>query len=130
MKPGDYMFLQFIHNDPKASWPQTYVEPGRRTRRIWKVYIAEARLRGAIPVLVTGRWDPQRARDGAADAWHGGYPQAMKEVAEEEHVAFIDLYGMSDHVSTRRRGRMRGRFWRMERTSTGVWRVMSLPSAS
>ena len=33
---------------------------------------------------------------GAPTHGHGGYPQAMKEVAEEEHVPFIDLYSISD----------------------------------
>jgi hypothetical protein len=33
---------------------------------------------------------------GAPTHGHDGYPQAMREVAEEEHVPFIDLYSMSD----------------------------------
>ena len=95
MKKGDYLFLQFIHNDSKASWPQTYVEPETTYKAYLKVYIAEARLRGAIPVLVTAM-DRGARGTGAPTHGHGGYPQAMREVAEEEHVAFIDLYSMSD----------------------------------
>jgi lysophospholipase L1-like esterase len=95
MKPGDYLFLQFIHNDSKASWPQTYVEPETTYKAYLKVYIAEARLRGATPVLVTAMDRGQRGT-GLPTHGHGGYPQAMKEVADEEHVPFIDLYSMSD----------------------------------
>jgi lysophospholipase L1-like esterase len=97
MKPGDYLFMQFIHNDSKASWPQTYVEPETTYKAYLKVYIAEARLRGAIPVLVTAM-DRGARGTGAPTHGHGGYPQAMREVAQEEHVAFIDLYSMSDTV--------------------------------
>jgi len=95
MKKGDYLFLQFIHNDSKASWPQTYVEPETTYKAYLKVYIAEARLRGATPVLVTAM-DRGARGTGAPTHGHGGYPQAMREVAQEEHVAFIDLYSMSD----------------------------------
>jgi lysophospholipase L1-like esterase len=95
MKKGDYLFLQFIHNDSKASWPQTYVEPETTYKAYLKVYIAEARLRGATPVLVTAM-DRGARGTGAPTHGHDGYPQAMREVAQEEHVPFIDLYGMSD----------------------------------
>ena len=95
MKKGDYLFLQFIHNDSKASWPQTYVEPETTYKAYLKVYIAETRLRGATPVLVTAM-DRGARGTGAPTHGHDGYPQAMREVAEEEHVAFIDLYSMSD----------------------------------
>jgi lysophospholipase L1-like esterase len=95
MKRGDYLFLQFTHNDSKANWPQTYVEPETTYKAYLKVYIAEARLRGATPVLVTAM-DRGARGSGAPTHGHGGYPQAMREVAQEEHVALIDLYGMSD----------------------------------
>jgi lysophospholipase L1-like esterase len=94
MKKGDYLFLQFGHNDSKESWPQTYVEPETTYKAYLKAYIAEAKLRGAIPVLVTPMDRGNRAT-GAATHGHGGYPDAMREVAKEEQVALIDLYKMS-----------------------------------
>jgi len=95
MHPGDYLFMQFIHNDSKASWPQTYVEAETTYKAYLKVYIAEARLRGATPVLLTAM-DRGARGTGAPTHGHGGYPQAMREVAQEDHVALIDLYSMSD----------------------------------
>ncbi len=94
MKRGDYLFIQFAHNDSKASWPQTYVDPETTYKAYLKVYIAEARLRGATPVLVTPM-DRGDRTTGAPTHGHGGYPGAMREVAQEEHVALIDLYPMS-----------------------------------
>lgn len=94
MKKGDYLFIQFAHNDSKKNWPQTYVEPETTYKAYLKVYIAEARLRGATPVLVTPM-DRGNRGTGAPTHSHGGYPQAMREVAEEEHVPLIDLYNMS-----------------------------------
>jgi lysophospholipase L1-like esterase len=94
MKKGDYLFMQFAHNDSKDSWPQTYVAPETTYKAYLKVYIAEARLRGATPVLVTPM-DRGVRGTGAPTHGHDGYPQAMREVAEEEHVPLIDLYNMS-----------------------------------
>ncbi len=94
MKKGDYLFIQFAHNDSKANWPQTYVEPETTYKDYLKVYIAEARLRGATPVLVTAM-DRGDRTTGAPSHGHGGYIPAMREVAAEEHVALIDLYAMS-----------------------------------
>ena len=95
MKPGDYLFIQFAHNDEKKSWPQTYVEARTTYEAYLKVYIAEARLRGATPVLVT----PMQRRDWGPDGKilnsHGDYPDAMREVAKTENVALIDLDRMS-----------------------------------
>ena len=94
MKRGDYLFLQFGHNDSKESWPQTYVDPNTTYKAYLKAYIAEAKLRGATPVLVTPM-DRSNHTTGAPAHGHGGYPDAMREVAMEEHVPLIDLYKMS-----------------------------------
>jgi hypothetical protein len=59
-----------------------------------KAYIAEARLRGATPILVTPM-DRANRTTGAPTHGHGGYPDAMREVAKEEQVPLIDLYNMS-----------------------------------
>ncbi len=94
MKKGDYLFIQFTHNDSKNTWPQTYAAVDSTFPAYLKVYIAEARLRGAIPVLVTAM-DRGNQSTGAPTHGHGGYPDAMRTVAKEENVALIDLYNDS-----------------------------------
>ncbi|HVZ63886.1 MAG TPA: rhamnogalacturonan acetylesterase [Lacunisphaera sp.] len=95
LKAGDYLFIQFGHNDEKKSWPQTYVEAHTTYAAYLRVFIAEARLRGATPVLVT----PMQRRlfddQGRVRNSHGDYPAAVREVAAAEHVALIDLEKMS-----------------------------------
>jgi len=94
MKKGDYFLLQFGHNDEKASWPQTYVEPFTTHKAYLKVFIAEARRRGAIPVLIT----PMQRRnfDGLKIRnTHGEFPESVRQTAKEENVALIDLSAMS-----------------------------------
>jgi lysophospholipase L1-like esterase len=96
IKKGDYLFIQFGHNDSKANWPQTYAEAGTTYNAYLKVYIAEARRRGAIPVLI----NPMQRRgfdaNGKVRNSHGQYPQAVAQVAKEENVPFVNLTSMSE----------------------------------
>ena len=91
VKRGDWLFLQFSHNDQKQSWPQTYVEAGTTYKAYLRVFIAEARRRGVTPVLVTPMQRRQFDEAGKIRNSHGDYPAAMREVAREENVALVDL---------------------------------------
>ncbi|MCI4590958.1 rhamnogalacturonan acetylesterase [Sphingobium sp. BYY-5] len=91
MKPGDWLFIQFGHNDQKKEWPQTYVDPDITYPAWLRAYIAEARRRGAHPVLVTS---PERRNfdtDGKIKDTLGSYAAAARKVATEEGVPLIDL---------------------------------------
>ncbi len=95
LKAGDYLFIQFGHNDEKKQWPQTYVEAHTTYPAYLKVFIAEARLRGATPVLVTPMQRRNFDAQGKIRNTHGDYPQAVRDVAAAEKVALIDLERMS-----------------------------------
>ena len=91
-----YVLIQFGHNDQKQQWPQTYAE-AHTTYKAWlRTFIAEARVRGATPVLVTSTQRRNFDAQGRIINTHGGYPQAVREVAAEEKVALVDL----DRAST------------------------------
>jgi len=95
MRPGDYALIQFGHNDQKAQWPQTYAAGGSIFASYLRAMIAEVRLRGATPVLVT---PPERrtfTAEGRIRPTLADYAQAMRAVAEEEKVALIDLNATS-----------------------------------
>ena len=95
LRAGDWVMIQFGHNDQKSQWPQTYVEAATTYRSWLRVYLAEVRRRGATPILVTS---PERRNfDDAGHIVnsHGDYPQAVRDVAREENVALIDLHDMS-----------------------------------
>jgi lysophospholipase L1-like esterase len=92
---GDWVMIQFAHNDQKTQWPQTHVEAGTTYRAWLRSYIAEVRRRGATPILVTS---PDRRNFDAAgriETSLGDYPEAMRAVAREEGLAVIDLNAMS-----------------------------------
>ena len=92
---GDWVMIQFGHNDQKIQWPQTYAEAATTYRAWLRTYIAEVRRRGATPLLVTS---PERRNfdaQGHIVPSLGDYPGAVRAVAREEGVALIDLNAMS-----------------------------------
>ncbi len=94
IRKGDYLFIQFGHNDMKENWPQTYVEPFTTHRQYLKVFIAEARRHGATPVLVTPmqrrQFNGVKIRNSLGD-----FPESVRQTAREENVPLIDLEKMS-----------------------------------
>ena len=95
LRTGDWVMIQFGHNDQKAQWPQTYAEAATTYRSWLRTYIAEVRRHGATPILVTS---PERRNFD--EAGHivpslGEYPDAVRAVAREERVALIDLNSSS-----------------------------------
>ena len=94
IKQGDYLFIQFGHNDMKENWPQTYVQPFTTHRQYLKVLIGEAKRRGAIPVLITSmqrrNFDGLKIRNTLGD-----FPESVRQTAREENVPLIDLTKMS-----------------------------------
>jgi lysophospholipase L1-like esterase len=95
LAPGDWLMVQFGHNDQKKQWPQTYVEADSTYRAYLHVYITEARRRGAIPVLITSPERRNFDQNGKIVDSLEGYPDAVRAVAREESVALIDLNAMS-----------------------------------
>lgn len=93
---GDYLFIQFGHNDEKIQDPARYTDPFGVYMGNLKLFIDTARTRGAKPVLITPlerRCFADGKHLGAGE--HGDYVAAMKETAKQEKVPLIDLYSMS-----------------------------------
>jgi lysophospholipase L1-like esterase len=90
IKPGDYLFIQFAHNDMKPG-----AVPLEDYKKLLTDYIAQTRAKGATPVLVTSM--NRRTFDDAGKITNSlaGYPDAMREVAAEQKVTLIDLNAMS-----------------------------------
>jgi len=87
MKPGDYLFVQFGHNDMKIHDTNAL----DIYKAALKQVVAETRAKGGTPVLVTSM---ERKAGITADTLMG-YPTAVREVAGEEKCALIDLNAMS-----------------------------------
>lgn len=89
MKEGDYLFIQFGHNDQKERGPG--VGPYYSFATNLKIFIDEARARGVYPVLVTPMQRRSFNEEGQIVDTHGEYPNAMRWVAHKENIPLIDL---------------------------------------
>ena len=98
LREGDWVMIQFGHNDQKTQWPQTYAEAATTYRAWLRTYIAEVRRRGATPLLVTSPERRNFETDGRIRPTLADYAQAMREVAQEQKVALIDLQAMSIRI--------------------------------
>jgi lysophospholipase L1-like esterase len=83
IKSGDYLFIEFGHNDEKSLTTAQY-QAGLQK------YIDDARAHGAIPVLLTPT--ERIIFSGTTLTWsHGAFPDAMKQLATANNVPCIDL---------------------------------------
>jgi lysophospholipase L1-like esterase len=90
IKPGDYFFVQFAHNDQKngPGFPEKY-------RAIMTDFVSQVRAKGATPVIVTAMNREQFDGDGKIIDGLEPYPKISREVAAATSTALIDLNAMS-----------------------------------
>jgi lysophospholipase L1-like esterase len=90
LQEGDYVFIQFGHNDESKDKGERYTTPEEFKHNLLK-YVTEAKARKAIPVLFTPVARKKFDENGKVKESHGVYPQMVKEVAAENNVLLIDL---------------------------------------
>ena len=96
IRQGDFLFVQFGHNDEKAD-PARYTEPFGSYQENLRLYINAARQAGAYPVLITPI--ARRLFDEAGNfrpGSHGQYPEAMRQLAKQENVPLADLTALTE----------------------------------
>jgi lysophospholipase L1-like esterase len=89
MKEGDYVFIQFGHNDESPDKKERYATPDTFKMLLTR-FIRETREKKATPVLFTPV-SRRKFKDGHAVPTHEQYSALVKEVAATEKVLFIDL---------------------------------------
>jgi lysophospholipase L1-like esterase len=96
MQEGDFLFIQFGHNDEKKQDPERYTEPEGEYTENLKKFVNAARNKNAFPVLITPLERRCFGEDGTlGDGDHGPYAEAMKKAAKQWNVPLIDLCGKS-----------------------------------
>jgi len=93
MKPGDYLFIQYGHNDEKEKGDG--VGAFTTYKASLKHFVEEVRKRGGIPVLITPVQRRTFDSQGKITNSHGDYPEAVRQAAKEESVPVIDLNTLS-----------------------------------
>ncbi|HEX2101223.1 MAG TPA: rhamnogalacturonan acetylesterase [Candidatus Synoicihabitans sp.] len=95
VKPGDFVLIQFGHNDSKREWPQTHAPAGSVYPAYLRAFVADVRVRGATPILVTSVHRRQFDKAGRIRNTHGAYLEDVRAVAAAEAVVLVDLAAMS-----------------------------------
>jgi lysophospholipase L1-like esterase len=94
LKAGDYVFIQFGHNDQSKDKPDRYTSPEDYKRNLVR-FVNDVRGRKGNPVLLT----PVRRRrfNNKAELYdtHREYPDIVREVARELKVPLIDMHASS-----------------------------------
>lgn len=93
MKRGDYIIMEFGHNDQKQKMPGSGAYYNFATAL--KTFVDEARQRGATPIFVTPTQRRSFDKDGRIRETHADYPEAMAWVAKREGCTLIDLHQMT-----------------------------------
>lgn len=110
---GDFLFIQFGHNDEKIQDPARYTEPHTSFIDNLELFIRAARDRGAYPVLITPLerrcfTDEKHLSPGE----HLEYVKGMREAAERFQAPLVDLYTKS-RGELEKAGEERSRGWYM-----------------
>ena len=94
LNEGDYVFIQFGHNDEAKNYPDRYTTPEDYRNNLIK-FVKESRDKKAIPVLITPVSRRKFDANGNAIETHEVYSKIVREVAAEMDVPLIDLDAMS-----------------------------------
>ena len=96
IEPGDYVIIEFGHNDAKKDDPKRFADANTDYRWNLEKFINETREKGGIPILSTPivrrRFDEQ----GKFYDVHGDYPKVVRELAEKMNVLLFDLHKKSE----------------------------------
>jgi pectinesterase len=97
LQKGDHVFIQFGHNDQSKEKGERYTPPEDFKANLRRM-VADARAKGAIPVLFTPVMRRRFDREGKFYDAHGEYPDLTRAVARELNVALIDMHRASEKL--------------------------------
>ncbi|MDF2889136.1 MAG: lipolytic protein family [Lacrimispora sp.] len=96
MKEGDFLWIQFGHNDEKDD-PARHTDPDTTFKENLMKFIEAAREKGAYPVLITPIARRHFNDQGKfLPGSHGAYPEAIRQTGKEACVPVIDLTAITE----------------------------------
>jgi len=98
IEPGDYVFIQFGHNDQKNQDPKRFTNPYTGYRRNLERFVRETRHKKGHPVLLTSIVRRKFNDEGVLLDTHGTYPLVTRMVADDLDVPFIDLQQLTEDL--------------------------------
>jgi lysophospholipase L1-like esterase len=96
LQPGDFLIIQFGHNDEKKEDSTRYAAPRTDYRANLARFVAEARAKGATPILCTPIVRRKFNAAAELEATHGEYPDVVRELAKTENVPLLDMERLTE----------------------------------
>lgn len=90
LNPGDFVLIQFGHNDASVVKTERYVDT-RGYMEFLRLFVSQTLQKQATPVLISPVARNYPWVDGVLTNVHGDYPESMKQVAVETGTLYIDL---------------------------------------
>jgi lysophospholipase L1-like esterase len=97
---GDYVFIQFGHNDSSTDKPDRYTSPADYRANLIR-FVADVREKKAVPVLLTPVMRRRFDTNGDFQDSHGLYPDIVREVAKAKGVTLLDMHRDSGALLTK-----------------------------
>ena len=94
---GDYVFIQFGHNDESPDKGDRYSPPDTFKANLTRM-VNEVRAKQAIPVLLTPVYRRKFDANGRVADTHGQYPDLTRVVATALAVPLIDMHHASADI--------------------------------
>jgi lysophospholipase L1-like esterase len=91
LQPGDFVIIQFGHNDEKIDKPAVGTDAATTFRDNLRRFVRDVRAKGASPILATPVCRRKFNAEGKLIDTHGAYPDAVRAVAAEEKTPLLDM---------------------------------------
>ncbi|MGE4512682.1 MAG: rhamnogalacturonan acetylesterase [Chryseobacterium sp.] len=98
LKKGDFVIIQFGHNDQKVNDSSRFTNPYTQYRANLERYVNETRAKGATPILMTSIVRRNFNENGVLVDTHKEYPLVVRMVANNLKVAFVDLQLLTEQM--------------------------------
>lgn len=98
LKKGDFVMIQFGHNDQKLKDSAKFTNPYTQYRANLERYVKETRAKGAIPILMTSIVRRNFNENGVLVDTHKEYPLVVRMVADEMKVPFVDMQLLTEQL--------------------------------
>jgi lysophospholipase L1-like esterase len=100
VKPGDYVLIQFGHNDESQAKTDRYTAPEDFRKNLVR-FINDVRAKQAFPVLLTPLMRRRFDAAGKIEDTHGEYPDIVRSVASEYQTPLLDMHRKSTEILER-----------------------------
>ena len=100
LKKGDYVFIQFGHNDSSKEKGERYTPPEDYRTNLIR-FVDEVRSKKGQPVLLTPVVRRRFDKGGKFYDTHGVYPDIVRSVAKEKGIPLIDMQQKTEALITR-----------------------------